>query len=570
MRCAWGPILLFISGLAGTADELVAAMGNGTSPGQRRFAPFDKTVKCFPNWTPPTVKEIRAWTKGFELNEELLAAYVCTVPARLRHHGRLYLSTGHVCFTGVGAVTHVLNFVLTLDDIDEICHGGSRDVATIKLKHTLTLKGFIEPVKSIKLLGCEDGCAALASLLARHRGEVDEEDDNDNDNNEAIDAPSSPRLKPPRASAGPALPKLPPPSCAAAAILDDRTPFQPIMTANLPLLQLGPLAQDLLANEWGDCSLVVDLYRRQGGTEIRVSACVDLGTPASGPSPVGSLVQVRELTLRIPVPPGPMCPETTRMTTTFRLSATPATDDSYGQGFNAVTIESSCVSHDIPFGENFCVQERVEFIPSPTGRGVQVTKSFRCVFLRSVGLLASTIRSFTSRAQVKSGDVLVTALQSRTSGSAALARAPSKTNEQPGDEVQLDSLQTTCTVHIWELQRRATLFHTDWHAPFLPHDGQKRWRWVDTSYQKHPWTRCSQREAAAVADTPPIGPQENWEPQGDWTICTGSSDSTGDEDGWQYAIDFYLDEWWWTPTLHAQHVRRRLWARNFAKVEHPH
>eukprot|EP00913_Durusdinium_trenchii_P023860 g22408.t1 len=26
---------------------------------------------------------------------------------------------------------------------------------------------------------------------------------------------------------------------------------------------------------------------------------------------------------------------------------------------------------------------------------------------------------------------------------------------------------------VWELQRRTTMFHDDWRAPFLPHDGQK-------------------------------------------------------------------------------------------------
>lgn len=28
-------------------------------------------------------------------------------------------------------------------------------------------------------------------------------------------------------------------------------------------------------------------------------------------------------------------------------------------------------------------------------------------------------------------------------------------------------------LQVWELQRRTTMFHDDWRAPFLPHDGQK-------------------------------------------------------------------------------------------------
>lgn len=32
---------------------------------------------------------------------------------------------------------------------------------------------------------------------------------------------------------------------------------------------------------------------------------------------------------------------------------------------------------------------------------------------------------------------------------------------------------------VWELQRRTTMFHDDWRAPFLPHDGQKPHGWIE-------------------------------------------------------------------------------------------
>lgn len=532
-----------------------------SQPGLHRCnTELNKTVRGFPNWTPPTSKEISAWTKAFQLTDELLAAYVCTVPARLKYHGRLFLSMGHVCFSGV-AVTHVLHFVVALNDVEEIGHGGSRDAATIKLRRAITLKGVTEQVMSIDIFGCEDGCAALSRLLARHCGSEDDDDD------EVEGAPpgSPTRSRIPRLTRPASAPALPPSrrsvaeATAAAAVLDDSTPFQPVLTATVPRLQITPLAHDLLANEWGDGSLIVDFYKQQGGTEICVSPCVDLGTPAGGSSARVSVVQVREMNLSILVPPGPMCPERTRMTVTFRLSAVPAPEQD-AEEFIAVTVEASCVSYDVPFGHNFLVQERIEFVPALGVRGAQVTKSFRCVFLRGVGLLASAIRKFTYVAQARSGDVLVSVLQKRV---APLPLSLPAT----GDEEPLDALSVTCTLNIWELQRRATLFHTDWGAPFLPHDGQKRWRWVDTSYQRHPWTRFTDRETAAAATEPPIGPHEGWEPQGEWTICTGSSDGTGDDEGWQYAIDLYLDEWWWNPSNSAHHVRRRLWARNFVRLE---
>ncbi|CAE8723332.1 unnamed protein product, partial [Polarella glacialis] len=125
-------------------------------------------------------------------------------------------------------------------------------------------------------------------------------------------------------------------------------------------------------------------------------------------------------------------------------------------------------------------------------------------------------------------------------------------------------MDESCSVKIWELQRRATIFHTEWHAPFLPHDGDKRWRWVDDTFQKHRWTRPSERGESADAERPPLSSQEGWVPGGQWSVQS-AADGTGDADGWQYAIDFHRGDDWWGPMNGGSHVRRRLWVRKFVK-----
>ncbi|CAE8692853.1 unnamed protein product, partial [Polarella glacialis] len=146
---------------------------------------------------------------------------------------------------------------------------------------------------------------------------------------------------------------------------------------------------------------MLGLYLREGATEVSTLPWLDVG---NGPSPsCSSSVCVRQVTIRLRVPPSPMCPSTTRSTVTFRVSAT-----SEGNVFNKLVIESSCVSHDIPFGESFYVQERYELLPLSTpGDGVQVKKSFRLKFLKGAGFMGSIIQKAASAEQAKSGSVLV-------------------------------------------------------------------------------------------------------------------------------------------------------------------
>mmetsp|Transcript_84879 Transcript_84879/g.240541 ORF Transcript_84879/g.240541 Transcript_84879/m.240541 type:complete len:711 (+) Transcript_84879:103-2235(+) len=572
VRCTWGPALLLAGGLLGggcpagpragaAPPSAEPQLARGPDPDPQHGRPgLDRMVKCFPNWTPPTPKEVRAWTQVFDLPDKLLVVYACSVHLRLTHHGRLYLSTDHACFYGTAAA-HALQFAVPLGDIEEVRYGGSRGAATLRFRGPVLLRGHQDRAKSLELRGCEDGSAALSALLSRHRGEAEEEEEE----------PEEPREPAPPSASAASTASAASAACAASAALDDGTPYQPFLDLTVPQLRLGTLAGELLASEWDEATLALALLLGGGGAALQISPWIDVD-PSDALSS-SSAVHVREVAAQVPVPPAPLCPETTRLTATYRISSTMS-----GGEYTSITLESSSISHDIPFGENFCVQDRIVFVPSDDCCGVRVTKEFRCVFLRSVGLLGSVIRSLASTAQSKSSEVLVSLLESR-----ATIPAPCELDdveESADDEKKPNARQTICSVQIWELQRRATLFHSDWHAPFLPHDGQKRWRWVDASFQRHPFTRLTSRDTVSDSEVPPVGPLQGWEPQGEWAIRRFASNEAHAEhgeanegmeapEGWQYAIDFYTDDWWWSPKPAGHHVRRRLWTRKFAKVTRP-
>jgi len=136
------------------------------------------------------------------------------------------------------------------------------------------------------------------------------------------------------------------------------------------------------------------------------------------------------------------------------------------------------------------------------------------------------------------------------------------TNSGDGGEISsapLEAMKQNRVVDVWELQRRVTLFHKTWQAPFLPHDGEKQWRWVDMQYRRHPWAVGDQAACASRA-FPVLELPEGWKQRAD---CKGFQVATArgpsDSEGWQYAVDLYAsDELWYAdPTWF--HCRRRLW-----------
>eukprot|EP00931_Biecheleriopsis_adriatica_P074086 TRINITY_DN48230_c0_g1_i1.p1 TRINITY_DN48230_c0_g1~~TRINITY_DN48230_c0_g1_i1.p1 ORF type:complete len:575 (+),score=113.85 TRINITY_DN48230_c0_g1_i1:170-1726(+) len=332
----------------------------------------------------------------------------------------------------------------------------------------------------------------------------------------------------------------------AVTALDGPGELQLVQQAVVPALCLEALAQELLAAEWNEGSFVRDLYRIQGGTEICPGSWADVS--GSGSSSASQKEHVREVQMRVPCPPAPGCPASTRMTVTVRVSTAP----SDGSQLESIMLDVLAHSHDIPFGSSLRVQERIELrTMAGTSDTVEVKKFFRCNFVSSVGFIAPIIRAHTGVEQAKSFPALVSTLKSR-----ADPQAEAKTDDH--------SMQT---VQLWELERRVSMVHSEWHSPFLPYDSQKRWRWVDRSYEMHAWMRPADEEAAATAKTPPVTPQEKgWIPINEWSVSYGTAEGTRDEDGWQYAMGFFHDDWWWSADSCGHVVRRRLWTRSFKKV----
>jgi len=165
-----------------------------------------------------------------------------------------------------------------------------------------------------------------------------------------------------------------------------------------------------------------------------------------------------------------------------------------------------------------------------------------------------------------SGGDLPVMEQTPTGPKAALAQGPSReravTNITP-DELVANLEQRSL---VWELQRRTTIWHQDWRAPFLPHDYQKALKWmaIEDHYIPHPFIpEDINVDDAAESDEPPIsevtflGRRRAVE----WDIII---DETSDADGWQYAVDFYLEDSRWSERMRSfSHVRRRRWKPTF-------
>ena len=119
---------------------------------------------------------------------------------------------------------------------------------------------------------------------------------------------------------------------------------------------------------------------------------------------------------------------------------------------------------------------------------------------------------------------------------------------------------------VWELQRRTTIWHSDWRAPFLPHDYQKAIKWmaVEDHYVPHPFIpEDIDVDEAAESEEPPIrevkflGRRRPCQ----WHVVV---DESSDADGWQYAVDFYLEPQKWSSEVRGfSHVRRRRWQPTF-------
>ncbi|CAK0889783.1 unnamed protein product [Prorocentrum cordatum] len=115
---------------------------------------------------------------------------------------------------------------------------------------------------------------------------------------------------------------------------------------------------------------------------------------------------------------------------------------------------------------------------------------------------------------------------------------------------------------VWELQRRYTVLSASWRAPFMPHDGPAKLRWVcREGYGQHPWMADS-KEQPAAQPTPPLVPPEGYFGCG-WAVVEPPGDC--DRDGWQYAFDFYEEDDAWRAEAGLYLCRRRLWRCTFVR-----
>lgn len=116
----------------------------------------------------------------------------------------------------------------------------------------------------------------------------------------------------------------------------------------------------------------------------------------------------------------------------------------------------------------------------------------------------------------------------------------------------------TYLADIWELQRRISPLTTTWQAPFLTQDKRQGLsRWVDLDYHRHPWVACADK-ASDLADTPPLLAPKGWHLDNSrWKVVR--TPGKGDDQGWQYALDFGTPEGEWSTETGINCCRRRLW-----------
>jgi len=305
------------------------------------------------------------------------------------------------------------------------------------------------------------------------------------------------------------------------------------------------------AEHWNSGSVLIQHFRQLGATEIDTSPWIRVGIEedSSGLAPTGtSKLELRELRMRTSVPPAPMCPKTTRVTATLCLIASVSKE-----GSASLTIMSSKISHDVPFGDKFLVQEKVELTPRCAGEtGVDLRISGRVVFLQTCGMLQSRINSNIMSQLEATAEALASRLRLLTPVDWAV------------DEEEPENSEDVRTEYVWELQRRVTAWSSVWHAPFLPHDGFKRLRWVSPDYKPHALQfdgACPKR--LARCEVPPLCPPHGWMSLGDWQPERSAKTTC---DGWQHAVDFYSAGQLWCKSPFALHVRRRRWVCRYRRI----
>ncbi|CAJ1358934.1 unnamed protein product [Effrenium voratum] len=376
----------------------------------------------------------------------------------------------------------------------------------------------------------------------------------------------------------------------------------PVLCTHVKGLSLPRLEDSLLANDWGPGCMVWDYWVRHEARELTVDPW-HWDTP---PEPATRMVTgKRKVAMIMPVPAQPMCPPETRVTVNYTVSL--AHDE---QGRDHLSVKSSAVSHDVPYGDHFSVDEKIEMVREADG--VLVTKMWTADFVKRT-FLRGLIESRVKLSQADTCEKLMAILQAYadesspldslaspmsspkdSEGNAALLESDGEDFYSMGDESceegdgEKEAVSTSRALmnylgdailnikadrpslqdwqrfdaEVWELQRRTTMFHDDWRSPFLPHDSQKRARWVDERYRKHCWVLLPSH-LAATAELPPLQSPPAMGSQVAWHVAT---DGEADKDGWQYAADFYKKKSKWGVKAAIYLCRRRRWKATFVRI----
>lgn len=380
----------------------------------------------------------------------------------------------------------------------------------------------------------------------------------------------------------------------------------PVLCTHVKALSLPRLEDALLADDWALPGCLVWDYWRSHKVRDFTAEPWHWATPPD-PSKSRTVSGTRKVSMVMPVPPQPMCPPETRVTVSYDVGLA---HDEHGK--DILHVKSSAVSHDVPYGDHFSVEEKIEMLRE--GDGVLVTKSWSADFVKRT-FLRSMIVSSVKNSQKDTCDKLMDVLQSYADEDGSpldsyfgspLSRSPKDSeaalldsdgeefmsvegDDSPFEDIddgmeaapslleflggalstftmsrwRRNSIHRACVeFEVWELQRRTTMFHDDWRAPFLPHDGQKQSRWVDERFQKHPSILMTM-EKAAMENSPPIEAPAAMVPQDHWQVAT---DATTDKDGWQYATDFYKKSARWKAKATVGLCRKRLWRCSYVRL----
>jgi len=362
----------------------------------------------------------------------------------------------------------------------------------------------------------------------------------------------------------------------------DEVKLAEVLNLEVPGLDVTKEANLLLDDDWSRGNLLVDHLYFQEATEVQVAPLAGtVEEPLGAPATPGKKRSHRQLSARMLVPPNPMAPKTTRATITYNIITCPLEDGSDKVG--RLIIKTDLVFHDTPYCDCFHVREQLTLEALPDGSGTSVKKGFALIFCKRT-MMKGVIESSSLQSQKAAATGFEDFLKSRGKGLPTLSRKilsdgstaspndsdanSAKSSKRSGPPTlpsllgsrtlstkSLGSPRSGIVVEVWELQRRLTLFHTKWQAPFLPHDGEKSWRWVDKDYRRHEWLSGPWAQVVE-SDEPPLKVPKSFQAEGDWEVVKTEG---SDADGWMYGVDLYQndDMWYSHPTWF--HCRRRLW-----------